>query len=312
MDMTQSFPVSLARCPSYASFRDEYILDSLLTSLEGLPSFRGKHVLLKPNLVSGRAPLYGCTDSRFIRTVSLWLLAQGARVRLGDSPAFGSARSVCEKMGICDQIRDLDVAIVEFDRSVKVSLDCGISVKVAAEALECDVLINLPKIKAHSQMYVTLAVKNCFGIVTGMQKALLHMRHGTGYKDFSKLILDLQKIIPQQIIIGDGIEVMHRKGPISGDLFLLGCVGASTDAVAFDTAMLDVLGLDAHKSPLWQQADAENMRASNLRNIPFPLCTPSDFADCGFCSSENLSPVRFNPFRFFSGMLRRMAHGGKS
>ena len=311
MGTIQSFPVALTHCSSYASFQDEHVLDTLMSSIEAVPSFRGKHVLLKPNLVSGRAPLYGCTDGRFIRTVALWLLAQGAHVTLGDSPAFGSALSVCEKMGICEQIRDLDVHIVEFDRSVGVLLDCGVRVKVATAALECDVLVNVPKIKAHNQMYVTLAVKNCFGIVTGMQKALLHMRHGDGYNDFSRIILDLQKIIPEQMVIGDGIEVMHRQGPITGDKLNLGCVGASMDAIAFDAAMLAVLGLAADKSPLWQAADTEAMRSNCLQHITFPLSVPGDFSSCGFCAPENLSPVRFNPFRFISGMWRRMFRGRK-
>lgn len=302
----RSFPAALTRCSSYEDFQDENTLNQLLSSIVVPSSFAGKKILLKPNLVSGRAPLYGCTDGRFIRAVSLWFLAQGAEVVLGDSPAFGSASAVCQTLGITKLINDLNVRIVEFDRTVAVTLDCGIRVKVAAEVFECDLLVNLPKIKAHSQMYVTLAVKNCFGIVTGMQKGLLHMRHGDGYKAFSEIILDLQKIIPQQLVIGDGIEVMHRTGPIRGEQLLLGCVGAAEDALAFDTAMLRVLGVESHRSPLWKEAYEREQPQSLIENISFPLLKPEAFSDISFVAPNTLTPIRFNPFRFFTGMLRRI------
>ena len=44
------------------------------------------------------------------------------------------------------------------------------TVTVAREAMECDIFVGLPKIKAHNQMYMTLAVKNIFGIVKGVQQ----------------------------------------------------------------------------------------------------------------------------------------------
>lgn len=306
MDDSDSFPVALARCTSYENFQDEDILDLLLSGLMAGYSLAGKKILLKPNLVSGRAPVYACTDGRFIRAVSLWFIAQGAEVVLGDSPAFGAASAVCNTLGITKLIEDLNVSIVDFDRTIEVTLDCGVRVKVAAEVLECDLFVNLPKIKAHSQMYVTLAVKNCFGIISGMQKGLLHMRYGDGYKAFSEIILDLQKIIPRQLIIADGIEVMHHDGPIRGEKLFLGCVGAAEDALAFDTAMLSVLGVDPWRSPLWKEAYDRAQPQSFISNISFPLLMPEAFKDISFVAPDTLTPVRFNPLRFAYGMLRKL------
>ncbi len=305
-DLPVSYQVVLDRCSNYETFSSEGYLEHLLSYIETLPDLQSKRVLLKPNLVSGRAPKHGCTDALFIRAVAIGLKNKGAIVSLGDSPAFGSATSVCKAHGIADALSDLDVPIVDFDRKVPVQLDCGIEVNIARQALDCDVLINLPKIKAHSQMYMTLAIKNCFGLVVGVQKGMLHMKHGTGYTLFSQLIVDIQKVIPQQLIIGDGIEAMHGTGPIKGEKLNLGLIAVARNPFAFDTAILNALRLPHEKSPLWREAHAQGIKSNSSENIVYPLLSPTSFSHINFQTPDALIPIRFNPFRFFKGMVTRL------
>jgi uncharacterized protein (DUF362 family) len=44
--------------------------------------------------------------------------------------------------------------------------------------MNADVVINLPKVKSHMQLTLTLGVKNLFGCVPGKMKAWWHMEAG--------------------------------------------------------------------------------------------------------------------------------------
>ena len=300
------YPVFLDRCPDYATLQKGCKLDSLLADFQALKNLHSSRVLLKPNLVSSSAPLHGCTDVRFIRTVAAYLKDLGAQVVLGDSPAFRSAYSVCRSKGIVDSMKELDVDIIEFKDFVPVKLDCGIQVSLARPPLECDLLVNLPKIKAHGQMYMTLAVKNCFGLVTGIQKAMLHMRYGTGYQIFSEMITDIQKILPRQIIVGDGIDAMHVTGPINGERLNLQLLAAAENPFAFDAAIFKILRLPVDKSPLMQEALRKEIKAADQTNLTYPFLGPEDFLEIDFIAPDNLIPIRFNPFRFVKSIFRRL------
>lgn len=266
----------------------------------------GQTVLLKPNLISSSGPRLACTHPRFLAGVAIVLRDCGAKVLLGDSPAFGSATSVCHKQGISHALRGLNVKIVDFATPLEKRLAGGVTVTLAREALECDLFIGLPKIKAHNQMYVTLAVKNLFGIVKGINKALLHMVHGTTHRDFAEIIVDLLELLPDQLHVADGIVAMHQSGPLDGTPLPLSCIAAAHSPVALDTALLDVLELDPRRSPLWLVAKARNLGGSDSRALSYPDLTPLDFHGSGFIAPAALNPIRFNPLRFFQGMLKRM------
>ena len=49
---------------------------------------------------------------------------------------------------------------------------------LSKEAMEADVVINLPKLKSHVQLTMSMGVKNLFGCVPGKMKAWWHMEAG--------------------------------------------------------------------------------------------------------------------------------------
>lgn len=296
----------MQKCDTYdRSILAEWI-DKVVRLLEPRGSFYGKTVLLKPNLISSKGPRLACTHGEFVAGASVWFLEQGARVLVGDSPAFGNTTKVCEKQGISRALHGLDVKLIDFVSPVRVQLAGGTTVTLAREALECDFLVGLPKIKAHQQMFVTMAVKNMFGTVKGVKKALLHMVHGGSHDRFAEIILDLLPLLPPQLHLADGIEVMHGTGPLHGNPLTLNCLAASLCPVALDTAMLQVLQLTADSSPLWRVAAERGLVGSSLANLRFPLLAPEDFQGAGFFAPDILDAVRFNPGRLFGGMVKRV------
>jgi uncharacterized protein (DUF362 family) len=307
---TMSRSVVLQSCDSYNRFFLAERIDSSMQHVRPFGSLYGKTVLLKPNLISSNGPRLACTHADFVAGAALWFLEQGAKVLVGDSPAFGSAAKVCQKQGISAALQGLDVKLVEFVSPVRIKLAGGCSVIVAGEALACDVLVGLPKIKAHSQMFVTMAVKNLFGIIKGANKAMLHMVHGDGQDRFAGIILDLLSLFPSQLHLADGIEVMHRSGPLDGSPLKLNCFAAARCPVALDTALLDLLQLNRNNSALWRLAAAREMEGSDKDNLRYPLLSPQDFYGSGFIPPGTLNSIRFNPLRFLQGLLKRLLMQG--
>ena len=300
-----SLQVFLQRCVHYDEDTIIAFVDKVLSCFHNNASLHGKTVLLKPNLISSVGPSLACTHPRFIAGVAAAFLDHGAQLILGDSPAFGNAAKVCEKTAIAQVLKKMAVPIVEFRTPQQIRTAGGVTLVVAREALECDLFVGLPKIKAHNQLYMTLSVKNVFGIVKGIDKALLHMTHGATHDGFASILLDLLCLLPSQMHFADGIVAMHRSGPLDGEPLTLSCLAAARSAVALDTALLAALELDPRRSPLWQVAARRKLVGSDPGKISYPINLPEDFHGSGFIAPTTLNPIRFNPLRFFRGLINR-------
>ncbi|RUM45568.1 MAG: thylakoid-associated protein [Desulfocapsa sp.] len=298
--------VCLDRVESYDPALLRPVLEKHLDSLGVSADLSGKRILLKPNLITPSAPALACTNPYFTAAVAACFLNRGATVLLGDSPAFGSAIQVLKKHGFLTALSGYDVSFVKFKTKVVRTLDCGVRVTVAAEALDCDLFVDLPKVKAHQQMGVTLAMKNVFGIVLGARKAWLHMAHGESHQRFAELICDLQKILPPSIAIADGITAMHRTGPVNGSSLNLGCVALSKSFVALDRAMLEVLGVSCEQVPLMLEAKRQKLPGAELAMIAFPALAPDRFTGSGFRIPQQLKPVRFQFLQYFRSSFKKV------
>ncbi|SDO39549.1 DUF362 domain-containing protein [Desulforhopalus singaporensis] len=296
--------VALEHCRGYRRDEVKALVEGMSVRL-GLHNLHGRTVLLKPNFISSRGPRLACTHAEVVVGTAGWFIDNGARVLVGDSPAFGSVGRVCQHLGMKAGLAAMGVECVEFTTPVKKLLSCGTEVTVAAEPLDCDLLVGLPKVKAHDQLYVTLAVKNLFGIVKGMHKAMLHMTRGTSHDRFAELILGLVDLVPDQVHFIDGVTVMHRSGPLHGDPLSLHLFGGARNPVCLDNALLDVLELNPEMSPLWRAANRQKKVATVSADIKYTGRRPEEFHGSGFVPPTALDAIRFNPFRFFRGMVKR-------
>ena len=299
--------VALLPCSQYRTPDIVEKIDRLCGAL-GFTLSPGTKVLLKPNLLRAAKPGHlACTDPLFIAAAARWFVDQGAKVAIGDSPAFGTARGVLRAIGAERVLAGLPVDCIDFDRAVPTVLAGGVKADIGAAALECDILVNLPRVKTHSQLYMTLAVKNYFGAVTGFQKPWWHLRYGNDPGLFAAHIVDLLAVLPGGVTLVDGIVAMHGTGPVSGEPFPLGLVGGAVNPVALDTALLQLPGLDMTKSPLWQECARRNLAGAKPDTLVFPLDKPEDFSGKGFRPPAVLKPVSFTPLRMAVSGCRRFA-----
>ncbi len=298
--------VCLRHCGTYSGATLKPLLHEQLDQLGFACDLSSKKILLKPNLISAGAPALACSNPLFVGAIADCFLSRGAKVFIGDSPAFGTASHVLKRQGFSTALSGLAVEYVPFKTRVVKKLSCGIDVGVAVEALDCDYFVNIPRIKAHDQMGVTMAVKNTFGIVLGSRKAWLHMKHGGSRQFFAEMILDLQELLPPTLVLADGIEVMNKRGPMKGSSLQLECLAAARSCVALDRAMLEVLEIDKTRIPLAMAAERQRVKGANMKELDFPQKAPADFAGSGFRIPAKLIPVPFQPFRFLRSSLKRM------
>ncbi len=303
---TDSLTVVLTRCSDYRAPGLEEVLDRVLTRIGCPRDLSSCRVLLKPNLITARHGPLACTEGRFIVAAATCLLERRARVVVGDSPAFGTATGTLNRIGALQALQDLGVEVSDFRRVRRLRLPSGVRAGIAARALECDLLLNLPRVKAHAQTRVTLAVKNCFGCLVGLRKPWWHMVHGGAHGRFADLLVELLDILPESLVLVDGIVAMHETGPVKGCPFPLGLVAGGASAVAVDTALLRVLGLDPELSPLWQACRRAAVAGLRCRDLDFPLLRPEEVQPQGFMVPPVLNPIRFSLLRFARSTLRRL------
>lgn len=297
--------VGLLPCHCYERSNVKQCIASIAGSMD-LRICRGDKVLLKPNLVIGRRQDgLPCTHAEFIAGVVEWFLDLGVQITVGDSPAFGTAKGVMASCGITEALKSYPVRLCNFDESVGIKLRSGFTVKIARPALECDILISLPKLKAHSQLLITLAVKNYFGAVTGFRKAALHARLGEKESLFAACIVDLLEVLPGGASFIDGITAMHEHGPASGRAFELGIIGGAVNPLALDTALLKVLGIDPERSLLWKECHRRNLPGSRFEDLRFTHSQPKEFLVNGFRVPDQLKPISFHPFRLLVSGIKR-------
>jgi uncharacterized protein (DUF362 family) len=293
---TQKPSVSLIRATSYEREALRKSLMTLLEPLGGMTAFvkPGQRVLLKPNLLTGARPTKECTTrAELVYEVAQMVIAAGGKPFLGDSPAFGSAKGVAIANGYLPMIEELHLPVVEFHgkRYQTVSENFN-HLLLCKEAMEADVIINLPKVKSHMQLTLTLGVKNLFGCVPGKMKAWWHMEAGKDANRFGEMLVETAKTINPNLTILDGIIGHEGNGPSGGEPRHLGVLAAASDVFALDRAMLEVLNVLPHQVPTVAAAQRLGIGAE-LAEIAFPNLHPDLLQINDWRLPDKLMPIDF-------------------
>jgi uncharacterized protein (DUF362 family)/Pyruvate/2-oxoacid:ferredoxin oxidoreductase delta subunit len=224
------------------------ILFEMIDSLGGDCIKRQDRVLIKPNLLLPAKPEKAIlTHPLAVRVVAEYIQSKGGYAQISDSPATGSFEKILKESGYKKTFKDIGVEFKEFKTSVKVAIGEPFgSIDIAKDAVEADVVINMAKLKTHSQMLLTLGVKNLFGCIVGLKKPEWHFKSGTDREIFAKLLVQICNAIKPSITIIDGILAMEGQGPgKSGIPRHLGILVGSNNAHAADMAICSMLGIES-------------------------------------------------------------------
>jgi uncharacterized protein (DUF362 family) len=316
-----SSTVSIANSNDYERERLSAAIRRALDPLGGIGAFvrDGQRVLLKPNFVLARRMEEAAnTHPAFVMEVARLVREAGGEPVIGDSPALGSARGAASRCGLLPLAREADVPIIEFRATRAVASPRGSSgraVRVAREVLDADVVINLPKLKVHGQIYMTLAVKNLYGCMRGRRKAWLHLRLGGRPIEFARMLVDMAQAVRPALTLMDGVVALERHGPTGGDPRPLGLVLAGTDCTAIDRVCCDIVGADPARLPTLQAAREAAAGETDLDAIevladgapagrPYSALAPM-LAERPFVLPQRLSPLSFSPWHVLRGLARQ-------
>lgn len=253
-------------------------IERLLEPLGGLGSFckRGERVFLKPNLLMPKTvESAALTHPAIITALARLLLDQGCRIGIGDSPGIGSAESIIRKIGIFEELTRLGVKIVEFEKSVSwrefskapVLRRKFKNLALAGELLEYDKVINLPKLKAHGQMGITLATKNLFGCIVGHNKGRWHFIAGRDLHAFAGILVETALTVNADLHILDGIIGMDGNGPSNGRAREFGLLLASANPLALDRVVVEIIQKSPDQFPIFAAAKEMGIAGADLEQI---------------------------------------------
>jgi uncharacterized protein (DUF362 family)/NAD-dependent dihydropyrimidine dehydrogenase PreA subunit len=247
--MTKARPkVAILKVPDY---QEDRVREAVARGLKLLQVeedfFKGKSVLLKPNLLMSFNTEKGvCSEPAVVAAMAAVSQGLGGDVCVGDSPAFESVHRVASVSGITRALRGMQVPLIPFDAKVDAKFQGGKICKsfpLAAVVLEKDVLVSVARLKTHSLTGYSGAVKNLYGCIVGHNKATLHHRYSDIHA-FGKLLADLAGLIQPALSLVDGIISMEGPGPSRGTPRKTGFMVMSRDPVAADAVACRLVGID--------------------------------------------------------------------
>ena len=222
----------------------------------GPDQFKGKRVLLKPNLVESHiGEIHVTTHPLVIRGAVEAFLNLGARqVIVGEGP--GNSRDsmrVIEEIGLVDVLSEGQVPFVDLNNddiytvpnAGKYSPLKTLSLPVTLR--DVDWIVSMPKMKTHHIAGVTLSMKNLFGVLPGViygwPKNVLH------FAGIKECILDINATVKPHLAIVDGIVGMEGDGPIMGTPRFAGVIVLGRNLPAVDGTCVRIMGYDPRRVP---------------------------------------------------------------
>lgn len=245
--------VSLVECRNYNPVDVLNAVRRSVDLLGGLTKFvpTKSRVLVKPNFLAPHAASKAAlTHSTVIEAVCELVFEAGATPIVGDSSSIGSAKLIARRSGVLPYLEKRGIELIDLNDSRIFENKTGINFKrfeVSAEAFNADIIINLPKLKTHGQILMTMAVKNMFGAIVGMRKSQWHLRAGKDANYFARMLVELCYFLNPSLSIIDAVIGMDGNGPGSGRPREIGLVAASDDPVSLDRVMADIVGVNPEK-----------------------------------------------------------------
>jgi uncharacterized protein (DUF362 family) len=213
--------------------------------LGGMGAFgiKGKTVLVKPNVVSGRANPT-TTNPEVVKAVVGLLYEEGAsRVYVGDMSALGRLPTSknMEKTGIKKAAEGAGAEVIHFEEHdfTTVMLPGARYIKevgVSEWIFKVDRIVNLPVVKTHRSAQYSICLKNFVGATHFNQRPYF-----VDSSHWEEVVAELNLAYQPDLNVVDGTAIMVEGGPWSGTSKKTDLVLASGDRVAADVVGLGLI-----------------------------------------------------------------------
>jgi uncharacterized protein (DUF362 family) len=264
--------VSITKSDSADEFDDvnKAVSDSLKL-IGGLETFitSGLSVLIKPNVLYTMKYESGAvTNPNVVRSICRLAKNAGARkITIAESSVIGcNTQDAFDASGYTELAREEKVELIDLKKAK--TLYMGIPNGVIFRRMEipeiifkADVIINVPVMKTHDMLPVTLGLKNMKGVIKDKDKKRFHVW------GLAQSIIDINKLVLPQLTVIDGTVAMEGLGPVHGTPVNLGVIISSFDTVAADTVAASVMGIDPANVEYIQLAAKQGLGCADLSEI---------------------------------------------
>jgi uncharacterized protein (DUF362 family) len=226
----------------------------------GIPSLirSGDYVTIKPNLTFPIFRKGVMTTPEALEAVIIYLKEFTDRITVCESDSGGYNRfsmdEVFARTGIAEFAQRYGVRIVNMSyaasRPVRVRVGFrSLSVPLPRLLLdETNLFVTMPVPKVHSNAFVSLGLKNQWGVI---QQPQLRLRL---HPFFKEVIYAINKALPTTITVVDGRYGLTRNGPLRGDVVNLNWILVGNNIFVTDYLVSQLMGFDWRRIPYLRYA----------------------------------------------------------
>lgn len=253
--------VSIAACPDYSEKSCDAALLEALNGVGGLDWVQpGMVVGIKVNLVTMLKPeAAATTHPALVCSLVRLLKERGADVVIGDSPGGLYNQLYVDRVYAAAGMKQAEQAGARLNRDFSCK-EAHFPAARKAKRFEytgwldsCDAIINFCKLKTHSMMGMSAAVKNLFGAIPGTRKPEMHYLCPKS-EDFADMLIDLIEYFHPVLHLVDAVVGMEGNGPTMGKARSIGCLVAGQSAYEVDQVCAKIIGVPEDFVPTLGQA----------------------------------------------------------
>lgn len=227
----------------------EAITRAAIAALGGMARFvqPGADVIVKPNICVNHATFeYAATTNPTVvaTLIRLCLEAGAKRVRVMDTPYSGDPETAYHNSGIYDAAIEAggEMEVMSQIKYAAFDIPAGRDIRswdIYRDAIEADVLIDVPIAKQHGSARLTLGGKNLMGLIDKANQF---------HRNLHQRIADLATRLRPHLTVVDAVRILTAHGPAGGnldDVKKLDTIIASHDMITADAYATTLFGLTA-------------------------------------------------------------------
>ena len=229
-------------------------------------------IAIKPNLCDFRTPEQGgTTDPRIIEAIIINIRNKSdCHIAIVESDhSLATADEEFERMGykhLTEKYENVAIVNLSKDKKHQVKVDGYYfsELTVAETLLKTTKLINVAKLKTHTQTRITCVLKNQFGLISRRYKKRYH-------SSLNEVILDLIELFPPYLSIIDGIVAMEGAGPSDGTIRHTNVLICGDDPIVTDVVAAKAMGIKPLSVPVLRFAKKKkisNLKHERVKDLP--------------------------------------------
>ncbi len=251
----KSLPVAIDKCEDYDYETVLSVIEKQFDVVLDPSLIKDKKIAVKPNLLLKAKPQDCITTHPVVMKAVINALKAYSpeRIVIAESPGgpftVPALKIVYRSSGMTEVSEECGVEL-NYDVSYEnVSYPDGNICKnfdIIRPIIDCDVIVNVCKLKTHSLTTMSCSVKNLFGTVPGVHKFEMHTRFPE-LDNFEDMVCDLVTMHSGGktiVSVCDGIIGMEGNGPSGGEPKRYGCILSSLDPFSLDLAASAILGIE--------------------------------------------------------------------